>query len=789
MDVVLFGQNQTPGIVAVQQVSEQTIRWYRREDGKLSTTDVEFFPFFFLADDALLGGFPRRHWLKELAGSNFYRYLAAFTRWHDMWEAVRHIINTINKSSPSRISSYVETDQIHLRPDPLVQYFLQSGVTLFKGMPFGQLRRMQITIHALARRNRPSDARKSEDRIVAIGLTDSEGWRHTLDGRKLREPEMMTELMLLVRERDPDVIEGHGLSHYILPYLVRRCELYNLELTIGRDESPIKSFSPRGGTGERDLESSFFDVAGRHLVDTYHLAQIYDFSKRSFESLSLRHLASHFGFTVSDTLQLKREQISTLWHQDPAAVLDLAQHESTLTEQVSRHLSPSSFYMTQMCPLPYGTVCRSGSALKIESLLLREYIRQKHSIPKPQLGSQTTGGYTDIFMTGIASNVLHADIESLYPSVMLNRNIKPETDELGVFQILLRELTTRRLDAKRAMQESNQEQRRHALDAFQSSLKILINSFYGYLGYARGLFNDYARADEVTTSGQDLLRTIIKQLELHNSLVIEVDTDGLFFSPPDNVRGEEAEDLFVEKMGTALPEGIRLALAGRYKKMLSYKKKNYALLDYRDRVNIRGSALISRSLERFAKVFLQLCIHKLLQEDIEGLHTLYVSLRKDIMEHRWDVLDFARTETLHDSIDTYEREVESGKRKPSAAYEVAKRSGLPVRVGDRVTYYVTGNQANVKIIDHSKPAEEWDPNFPDENTAYYLERLEEAARKFELFFEAEDFKRIFSSDDLFGFRPEGIKIINRYKGSFTEQLPPDEEKGEFRIWLDEDKRA
>ncbi len=789
MDVVLIGQNQTPGIVAVQQVGEQTIRWYRREDGKLSTTEVEFFPFFFLADDALLEGFPRRHWLKELAGSNFYRYLAAFTRWHDMWEAVRHVINAINMTSSRRISSYSETDLLHLRPDPLVQYLLQSGVTLFKGMSFDQLRRLQISFHALSHRNRPSDARKSEDRIVAIGLSDSEGWKRTLDGRKLREPEMLAELMHSIRERDPDVIEGHGLSHHILPYLVRRCELHNLELTIGRNESPIKSFSPRGGTGERDLESAFFDVAGRHVVDTYQLAQTYDFSKRSFESLSLRHLAAHFGFTVPDTLQLNREQISTLWHQEPTAVLELAQYEAVLTEQLSRHLSPSYFYITQMCPLPYGTVCRSGSAVKIESLLLREYIRQKHSVPKPQVGVQTSGGYTDIFMTGIASNVLHADIESLYPSVMLSRGIKPGTDELGVFQVLLKELTTRRLDAKRAMQNSDDEQRRHSLDALQSSLKILINSFYGYLGYARGLFNDYARADEVTTSGQELLRTTIKQLELYNALVIEVDTDGLFFSPPDNVRGEEAEDLFVEKMGAALPEGIRLAPAGRYKKMLSYKKKNYALLDYRDRVTIRGSALISRSLERFAKVFLQLCIHKLLQEDIEGLHTLYVSLRKDIMEHRWNVLDFARTETLHDSIDVYEREVESGKRKPSAAYEVAKRSGLPVRVGDRVTYYVTGNHANVKIVENSRLGEEWDPNFPDENTAYYLERLEEAAHKFEIFFEAEDFKKIFSSDDLFGFRPEGIKIINRYKGSFTEQLPPEEERGEFGIWLDEDDRT
>ncbi len=786
MDVVLHGQNDTPGIVAVQQLDEQHVRMYARDHGKISYSDTDFFPFFFLSSGGLIDGFPKRYWLKELAGSNFYRTIVAFQRWNDMWEAVRFVLARHNKTAVRRVGSYTESDILLLRPDPVTQFLMQSGITLFKGMTISDLHRLQISIQVLGKGGKPSNASKTEDRIVTIGLSDSTGWEEVIHGRKHSEPEMLADFVQLLHERDPDVIEGHSLFQHILPYLLKRFELNGMECTIGRDGSTIKTSSPRGAPAEREFENAFFEVPGRHLVDISLLAQTYDFSKRSLDGFSLRHLSAHFGIPDQQRIAIPRERMSAAWAEDPGRVCEFTLQEARETRVVSDRLSPSYFFMAQMCPLSYGTLCRTGSAIKIESLLLREYIRQKHSVPKPQSGAQTSGGYTDVFQTGLLQGVLHADIESLYPSVMLSKAIKPSTDALGVFQVLLRDLTTKRLEAKRSMQQAQQETTRARYDALQSSLKILINSFYGYLGYARGLFNDYPRADEVTTAGQEYLRTIIKQVELYNGRVIEVDTDGLFFTPPDNVRGNEQEEVFVQKIGSTLPEGINLVLAGRYKKMLSYKKKNYALLDYDERLSIKGSALISRSLERFAKSYLHLCISRLLGEDLEGMHNLYSSFRKDITSHKWDVLDFARTETLHDSLERYTLEVREEKRKPSAAYEVARRAGLAFRSGDRVSYYVTGGASGVKIIDNCKLAEEWDPNFPDENTAYYLDRLDEASNKFEVFFEREEFKRIFSADDLFGFSAEGITIINRFKGSIDQASAEGEESPQFGIWLDDE---
>jgi DNA polymerase elongation subunit (family B) len=94
------------------------------------------------------------------------------------------------------------------------------------------------------------------------------------------------------------------------------------------------------------------------------------------------------------------------------------------------------------------------------------------------------GGYTDIFMTGVFGPVVYADVESLYPSIMLNYDIQPSDDELGIFPRLLDRLTDLRLETKQQMRDADDEERRSELDARQSSYKVLINSFYGNLGFS-----------------------------------------------------------------------------------------------------------------------------------------------------------------------------------------------------------------------------------------------------------------------------------------------------------------
>ena len=101
--------------------------------------------------------------------------------------------------------------------------------------------------------------------------------------------------------------------------------------------------------------------------------------------------------------------------------------------------------------------------------------------------------------------------------------------------------------------------------------------------------------------------------------VIEVDTDGVLFMPPDTVRSEAEERAFVQRLHTGLPPGIRLGYEGRFRKMLSYKMKNYALLTYDGKLHSKGSALVSRSTEPFGKRFMLAVIALLLQGRHSGL--------------------------------------------------------------------------------------------------------------------------------------------------------------------------
>lgn len=613
-------------------------------------------------------------------------------------------------------------------------------------------------------------AQRAEDRIILVALADNRGWHHIIDGRALSEADMLAELVELIQAQDPDVIEGHNIYAFDLAYLLARCQRHGVSWAIGRDGSVPRPFQSSMRFAERTVEFPALDIAGRHVVDTYFQVMAFDVFKRNLPGYGLKTAAQYFGLAATNRTYIDGKDISRVWQTHPERLVDYALDDVIETERLARHLSGSTFYLTQMLPMSYGKVARTGPAAKIEALLVREYLRQRYALPKREHGGQMQGGYTDVFVTGVVGPVVYADVESLYPSIMLHYNVRPKTDELGLFQRLLQRLTDLRLDTKRRMQAASTPEERGALDAQQSSYKILINSFYGQLGFSRALFNDFAEADRVAATGQEILRTIIAAIRRDGGTVVEVDTDGVLFVPSQEVRGEAAEQTFVQRLNAEMPTGIRIGFDGRFCKMLSYKSKNYALLSYDGRLRFKGSSLVSRSIERFGRQFVVDAIALLLQEDIQGLHDLYLATRARILQHDWDSEDFARTETLKETIEQYQADVASGRRTKAAAYELAiartHSIGQPAHRGDRMTYYVTGSNAKVTTFENARLAAAWDAGHPDENTAYYLKRLDEFTRKFTPFFRADAFQQVFPPDDLFGFSPADIRLLT------TDRKPP-----------------
>ena len=262
------------------------------------------------------------------------------------------------------------------------------------------------------------------------------------------------------------------------------------------------------------------------------------------------------------------------------------------------------------------------------------------------------GGYTDIFFTGVARNVWHCDVASLYPSVMLQFDCFPKSDQLQIFRHLLSDLRTFRLEAKARMRAAenarDKAQARH-LHALQNTFKILINSFYGYLGFAQGHFADFDAAARVTEIGRDLLKKMIEWLKGQGAQVIEVDTDGIYFVPPAKTKPEKLR----ESLAKELPPGIEVELDEQFDAMFSYKAKNYALLTKEGEVVIKGGALKSRGLEKFQRLFLEEVIKLQMQGEPDKIGELRDDYERRIRGGEMPIDLLMKTDTLQDSLNKY----------------------------------------------------------------------------------------------------------------------------------------
>jgi DNA polymerase elongation subunit (family B) len=312
---------------------------------------------------------------------------------------------------------------------------------------------------------------------------------------------------------------------------------------------------------------------------------------------------------------------------------------------------------------------------------------------------------------------------------MLVRGLAPKNDRLGVFLKLLAKLKEFRLRAKEGMMKSASKAEKTNFDAMQATFKILINSFYGYLGFSQARFNDFDAAEQVTLQGRELLSSMIAWLKGHGAAPVEIDTDGIYFVPPD-FKTDGQLDKFREEFTKSLPEGIEVEFDGEYKSMYSYKMKNYALLSTDGEMTIKGAALKSRGLEPFQRSFLRELIRMKLEGKDKELPALKAKYDKAISNREWPVEILAKTENLQDAPSTYAAKRGGEKRARSAAYELALRSGRDYRAGDQLSYYVTGEKKNVAVHENSRLVSEWDPKKRDENVAYYLAKLDALYGKF-----------------------------------------------------------
>ncbi len=724
---VLFGADATGGIVAVELLKGDTIRLFlREEDGSIEVRDEPFTPFILLEKEDLLDGFQAPHRVEPLSSSNTFRAIAFFDRWENADRARNHLSKTTGASPSSPDAPYL------FLTDPVHQYLLLTGKTLFKGMAYKDLHRLAIDIEtACAPGYEFPNPEREEDRIISIALMDNRGNEEVLFGSSMGEKEMIEALTDRISRWDPDVLEGHNFFNFDLEYLVARARRHGVRLCWGRDGSLPRIRRSRFTVAERIIDYTRMDLFGRHVVDTLFLLQYYDVTARELESYGLKSAALHFGLADEERTYIEHSKIQWAYEHDPEALKRYNLDDARETLALSELLGYPFFLQARIFPFSYQNIFIRGNATKINALFMREYLRKRTSVPKPRgRGMSFEGGYTDVFFQGIIQNVVHCDVASLYPSILLSYDLKPAGDTLGIFLPLLRDLRTFRLEAKKRAQESQEHDYYQAL---QQTFKILINSFYGYLGTEIHHFSDPQLAAEVTRLGRETIRRMIEWLRNEGATLIEIDTDGIYFVPPKGVETEEAQRILVDRLSRTLPEGIEVEMDGRYAAMFSYKRKNYALLNDTGSVTIKGSGLRSRGMEKYLRDFLAEMIRLLLKGEGDEIYDLYQETLQKLARHELDIFSLAKTETLTESPETYQQKIKAKKRNRAATYELALASGRDYRAGDQISYYVTGEDKKVRVFDNCKFASAYDPDKPDENVEYYQAKLLDLLKKFQEF--------------------------------------------------------
>src|ERR1041384_466614 len=208
-NTLLFGADPTPRIVAIELGETGTVKVYRREKDGSTIADVEpFHPFVWADSDVVDLGIEA----EKLRGDLKYGWLISV-------DSLKELIALRNGLKNAGRDFFAFTD-------PVQHYLTATGRTLFKDLPFEELKRMQLEVLA------------NDEHIMSIAVSDNSGWEELIvvDPKNTEESERdgIRRLTALIKKRDPDVIEGHDLFRVDLSYLVARAKKLKTKLDWGR---------------------------------------------------------------------------------------------------------------------------------------------------------------------------------------------------------------------------------------------------------------------------------------------------------------------------------------------------------------------------------------------------------------------------------------------------------------------------------------------------------------------------------------------------------------------------
>lgn len=433
------------------------------------------------------------------------------------------------------------------------------------------------------------------------------------------EKALIERFAQVVKETEPDALVGYNIDAFDLPYLRDRAAKVGAKLQLSIDNSAI-SFQKHG-------KFTIPKIFGPLILDIYPLIRNILSKGMKTETLDLDSVSQEILGTGKTGLTY--EELNERWANGILKdVFEYSLRDSQLAFELGERLLPNVYALAKTIRTPLQDTLRMTSGQIVEWFLIQAaHGRDLLSPNRPPYGeieeriSKTfEGAYVKEPLKGLHDNVVVCDYRSLYPSIIIGHNVDPGTlncecceaneaptgdhfckKKHGFIPTVLAEIFDQRIAVKKKMRGLSKNSLEYrVLDAEQFSLKLILNSHYGYLGYFGARWYCLPCAKAITAWGRHYIQQTIALAEAEGFKVIYGDTDSCFLAmDTPNLRAKVGE--FIGKVNKTLPEEMELELQDIYKRGIFITKKRYAMRDEHGEIVVKGLERVRRDWAPIAK--------------------------------------------------------------------------------------------------------------------------------------------------------------------------------------------
>jgi DNA polymerase elongation subunit (family B) len=390
------------------------------------------------------------------------------------------------------------------------------------------------------------------------------------------------------------------------------------------------------------------------------------------------------------------------------------------TLKVDQEFNQGSFLLAAMIPTTYERVSTMGTATLWKMLMLAWSYKHGLAIPAKQGKTDFVGGLSRLLKVGYSKNVLKLDFSSLYPSIQLVHDVFPKCDVTGAMKGMLKYFRDTRIKYKQ-LAEEYYETDRNKSESYgnkQLPIKIFINSMFGALSAPQVFaWGDMYMGEQITCTGRQYLRQMIKFFMTKGYVPLVMDTDGVNFSTPDDAKdrvyvgrglnwkvvlgkeyyGPEAD---VAEYNDIFMRGeMALDTDGVWPSCINLARKNYAVMDAKGKIKLTGNSIKSKKLPLYIEEFLDKGIKMLLEGNGQAFVEYYYEYLQKIFDKQIPLSKIAQRAKVKLSVDDYKKRLttktKSGNSMSRMAHmELAIQENLAVNLGDVIMYVNNGLRAS-----------------------------------------------------------------------------------------------